>query len=232
MDWEELAAALDAMADPTVARYQNTVISDTNYPMRFIRVPELRKLAKHAAKGDWRGLVRRGRYETYEEVLVIGLAVAYAKAPLADKLEELRLLLPHLDSWALTDSIVPTLKLKPNEREPAWDFAMECLKSPLEYTVRFGVVLLLDYFLTPEDLPRTAGALCAIRDERYYVRMAVAWCLAEIAVHDCERVENILKSGVLDDFVQNMTIRKMRESYRITPEQKAAAAALKRKEKK
>lgn len=232
MTRDELVTALDALIDPTVSKYQNTVISDTRLPMRCIRVPELRKLAKNAAKGDWRALVRQGKYETYEEVLVIGLAIAYAKVPFAEKREELRLLLPHLDSWALTDSIVPTLKLKPDERELGWMFAVDCLASPLEYTIRFGIIMLMNYFLDPENIHWTGMLLCTVQDDRYYVRMAAAWCLAEMGVHDFGYVETILKSGSLDTFTHNMAIRKLRESYRITPEQKAAASALKRKELK
>lgn len=231
MTYHQLLSNLDAMADPTVAPYQNKVVSDTDYPMRCIRVPVLRKLAKDAAKGDWRALLAQARFETYEEVLVIGLGIAYAKAPFEDKVDPLRTLLPHLDSWALTDSIVPTLRISMQERETAWEFAMECLSDKKEYTIRFGVIMILDYFLTPDRIQQAAQCLTAIRDERYYVRMAVAWCLAEMAVHDYERVEKILKAAELDTFTQNMTIRKMRESYRITPEQKAAVAALKRKER-
>ena len=230
MNHTQLIAALDTMADPTVAPYQNKIVSDTGYPMRCVRVPELRKLAKQAAKGDWRQLLADARWETYEEVLVIGLAIAYAKGTFQEKTDALTRLLPHLDSWALTDSIVPTLKLKPDEREQGWDFAMDCLKSDREYTIRFGIIMLLVYYLTPQDIKRTAKILTAIRDDRYYVRMAAAWCLAELGTHDYSLAEEILKAGVLDTFTHNMTIRKLRESYRITPEQKAAAAALRRKE--
>lgn len=232
MTYREWIAALDAMADPALAPYQHTIISDTHYPMRCIRMPQLRKLAKEAAKGDWQAMLPQLRWETYEEVLAAGLIIAYAKAPFGEKLEPLRQLLPHLDSWAMTDSIVPTLKIKPEERSLAWDFAMECLAGTGEYTVRFGIVMLLDYFLTPEAIPLVARRLAAIRDDRYYVRMAVSWCLAELAVQDYERVEKLLENGSLDTFTHNMTIRKMRESYRITPQQKAAALLLKRKESK
>lgn len=232
MTHQELIARLDALADPTVAAYQNTVISDTGYPMRCIRMPAVRKLAREAAKGDWRVLMDDARFETYEEMLVLGLAIAYAKVPFVDKLAYLRRLLPKLDSWGLTDSIVPTLKIREPEREAAWAFTLECLADEKEYTIRFGIILLLDYFLTPEKIPQTAQLLTAIRDERYYVHMAVAWCLAEMAVHDYDRVETILKSDALDTFTHNMTIRKMGESYRITPEQKAAVKALRRKERK
>ena len=232
MTYQELIAQLDTLSDPTVASYQNTIISDTSYPMRCIRMPVLRKLAQTVAREDWRTLLANARLDSYEEVMVMGLAVAYAKMPLADKLEALWHIIPRLDSWALTDCIVPTLKIKENEKELAWKLAMECLADEKEYTIRFGIILLLDYFLTPDRIPQTALCLTAIRDERYYVRMAIRWCLAEMSVHDYDRVENILKSGVLDTFTHNMTIRKVRESYRICAERKIAVAAFRRKEKK
>lgn len=229
MTTQELKTALDAMTDSTYMKYQSTVISDTHYPMKHIRMPLLRQLAKSAAEESWQELVRRENYDSFEEVMVTGLAIAYAKAPFEAKMAHLRLLLPHLDSWALTDCIVPTLKITASERDCAWDFAMECLESDREYTVRFGIIMLLHDFLTARDIPRTAQVLCGIQDSRYYVQMAVAWCLAEMAVTAYGQVVAILDSGVLNDFVQNKAIQKMRESYRITPEQKAASAERKRK---
>ncbi|MBQ7345991.1 MAG: DNA alkylation repair protein [Oscillospiraceae bacterium] len=231
MDYDHLVRRLDGLADPTVEAYQNKIISDTCYPMRNIRMPALRKLAKDVARGDWRRTLEQARWQSFEEVLVIGLAVAYAKEPLAQKLEALRMVLPHLDSWGMTDSIAPTLKLVPQEGKIGWELAMECLESDRPYTVRFGVVMLLFHFLDSEHIPQVAQRLLQIRDDRYYVRMAVSWCFAEMAVHDPRRVMEILADGELDPFVQDMTIRKMRESYRISPEMKAAAAVFRRKKR-
>lgn len=232
MTRQELVWKLDELADPSLVKYNNTVVSDTRYPMRYIRMPVLRDMARQAAKGDWHSLLEPLEFRSYEELMVVGLAIAYAKEPFGDKLTDIRKLLPLLDSWALTDSIVPTFKIKDVERDAAWGFALECLESEQEYTVRFGIIMLLDYFLTAEKIPEVAAILTCIRDRRYYVRMAVAWCFAEMAVYDYHRVEQVLTKGQLDLFVHNMTIRKMRESYRICPERKAAVAALRRKEEK
>lgn len=107
MTYQELIAALDSMGDPTLEAYQKKIVSDTGYPMRCIRVPEIRKLARKAAAGDWRELVAQARFQTYEEVLTIGLAIAYAPVPFEEKREPLRQILPRLDSWAMTDTICP-----------------------------------------------------------------------------------------------------------------------------
>lgn len=60
--------------------------------------------------------------------------------------------------------------------------------------------------------------------------MVLAWCCAEMAVHDPERVVARPESNDLYGFVHNKTIQKMRESYRIRVDVKQAALRLKRKE--
>ena len=224
----EMQAALAECADPSAELYMKKVISDTKYPMLCVRMEPVRRVAKQAAKGDWLSLTE-GPFVYYEEVLCAGLAVAYAKAPLRERLEGLRRLLPYMDSWGMTDSIFPTLRFNAEERPLLWAFALQCLKGTEEYTVRSGVVVLLRFFLTDEDIPKVAGLLCGLRDERYYVQMAAAWCFAEMAVTNFEIVEKVLETGELTPFIHNKTIQKMRESYRISAEKKEAALRLRRK---
>lgn len=213
---------LISAADPEFARFQRRVISDTRYPILGVRMPILRRLAKQAAREEM-------PLEYFEQVRLKGLSIAYTKTSMEEKLAKLRKFLPEMDSWAMTDSIVPTLQPKPEELSALWDFAVECIAEEGEYTVRFGIVIFLNHFLTETYIPQVADQLCTIRDDRYYIRMAVSWCFAEMAVTDYERVEAILRSGCLDLFVHNKTIQKMRESYRITKEQKAAVWLLRRK---
>lgn len=230
MTASELRRELEKLSEPSLEPFQKRMVSDTRYPMLCVRVPNMRALAKKAAREDWRGLISQCEYTYYEEVLAAGLTAAYARAPLGDRLSVLwEHLIPMLDSWAMTDTIVPTLKIKETERPIAWEFACRCIDAAPEYTRRFGIVMLMDYFLREESIPLVEEKISAIRDERYYVRMAAAWLLAEMGVHDFERVLRLLESGTLDLFTHNMTIRKLRESYRITPEQKAAAAVFRRK---
>ncbi len=229
IEWNECFRALSGAVEPNC---HNAVISDTHYPMWGVRIPVLRTLAKELSKNDWETLTYCEHYESFEQVLVTALAVAYARCPFTQKQTALWRILPALDSWAMTDTVVPTLKPHRDDVEPLRSFALACLKSEHEYTVRFGVIVLMDYFLSPEELPWTMKQLTCIRDERYYVRMALAWCYAEIAVRKPECILRLLESGSLDSFVHNKTIQKMRESYRIRADVKDAALRLKRKEGK
>ena len=223
---EEMCRDLAAAADPRMRKYMQTVITDTRYDLLCVPMKPLRAIAQRAAKGDWLSLTE-GPFESYEAVLCAALAVAYAKEPLCCRLEGLKRMLPHIDSWAITDSVFPTLRFAPEEKTLLWDFALECLAGKDEYTVRSGVVILLRFFAGEAE--RVAGLLCKVRDDRYYVQMAVAWCFAELAVDYYEIVEKVLRTGELPLFIHNKTIQKMRESYRISAEKKEAARHLRRK---
>ena len=226
----ELERELHKIAEPALEVYQKRVITDTNYQMLFVRMPNLRHLANKASKGDWQKLVNRCTYVYFEEVLCVALAVAYAKAPLEERLSVLwEDLIYRLDSWAMTDAIVPTFRVKDTERTVAWEFVLKCLDGKREYTRRFGIVMMLTYFLTEDYIPLVEEKISQLQDQRYYVRMASAWLLAEMSVRDFQRVLCLLKKGVLDPVVQNMTIRKIRESNQIRADKKAEVAALKRK---
>ena len=231
MTREMMLEALNRAADPAYGAYQKKIVSDTAYPMLYVRMPALRKIAAAVSKADWKRIAVGCEGSSYEEVLTVCLAVAGADAVLEDRISVLEPLLHMLDSWAMTDSIVPTLRVKPEERSLAWDFAVKCICREEEYVRRFGIVLLLNYFLEPQWLDAVEKVVVSVKDQRYYVSMACAWLLAEMAVTDWTRVERILRSGKLDVFVHNMTIRKIRESLRIANDVKAAAAALKRKDK-
>jgi len=225
-------AALQSASEPEYAAFQRKLCPDTARPILGVRLPQLRKLSKDLARGGWRTFLAQARRETYEETMVEGLVIAYAAAELEEKLGRLKPLLYGLDSWALTDSIAPTFRFRPQELPRVWDFAQDCLAATPTYVRRFGLILMLDYFLIPEYLPKVAQTVEDLHDDRYYVQMAAAWLLAELAVHDYDRALQTLSSGRLDLFTQNKTIQKMRESYRFTPAQKNALIAYKRKESK
>lgn len=225
-------AALRSASEPEYAAFTRKLCPDTARPILGVRLPKLRTVAKDLTRGDWRAFLAQARRETYEETMVEGLVIAYAKAGLEEKLGWLEPLLYALDSWALTDSIAPTLRFSPQELPRVWDFAQSCLAASHTYVRRFSLILMLDHFLTPEYLEQVAKTLEELRDQRYYVRMAAAWLLAELAIHDYGRAVQVLASGRLDDFTQNKSIRKMRESYRLTPAQKEALLPYRRKEEK
>lgn len=64
--------------------------------------------------------------------------------------------------------------------------------------------------------------------DEYYVNMMIAWYYATALAKQWEATVALLEEQCLSPWVQNKAIQKARESYRISPEQKAYLLGLKR----
>ena len=78
-----------------------------------------------------------------------------------------------------------------------------------EFEIRFGVVMLMSYFLVPEYVGKVFEVLARVRKGDYYVDMAVAWCLATArAKFDAQTQEFVagagLPAGVLKKYEQKV----------------------------
>ena len=71
--------------------------------------------------------------------------------------------------------------------------------------------------------------IAAIKSDKYYINMMLAWYFATALAKQWEAVIPFIENGLLSDWVHNKTIQKAIESYRITPEQKKYLRALRRK---
>ncbi len=224
----EIKTFLLKNAEPKYAAFHKKLCPDTLYDILGVRMPKLRKFARELAKRP--SLVFENMPQNYEEVMLLGLTAAYRRSAFPEKLPEIRAILPKFDCWAFTDCMAATFRFAEDELEGVWEFCLECLAQIHPYTRRFGLVMMLDHLIKPEYLSQVAAAASWITDENYYVRMAQAWLLAEIGTCDFSLVESVLKSGTLEIFTHNKTISKLRDSYRIAPEQKEALVHLRRKE--
>ena len=198
--------------------------------MLGIRVPIIRNLAKTLLKeNSLDTLLKEFTDEYFEEVLLEGIIIAYAKIPLEEKLPYIKAFVPKIDSWAISDTFVPTLKLKEKDLNMAWNFILPYTKSKEQFDVRFSVIMMLDYFLTEEYVDKVLIEIDKIKLDGYYVKMGIAWLVAEIGIKFNDKAIEYLKNNNLDNFTHNKAIQKMRESYRISPEQKEYLKSLKRK---
>ena len=154
----------------------------------------LRELAKKIAKEyDWQEFLKQSDDNCFEEVLLQGFVIGYAKIDIDEKLEYIKWFVPKIDSWAISDTFCPTLKIKPQDLEKVWKFVLPYARSEAEFDVRFAVIMLLDYFIKDDYVDRVILELDKISHEGYYVKMAVAWCLAEIGIKYNEKCMQYLR---------------------------------------
>lgn len=222
------------LKDEEYAKFNRKLCPDTLKEIIGILIPNLKSFAKKFVKENDRKAyldeALKGKDKYFEEVLFQGLVIGYTKMKLEEKIEYIKLFIPKIDSWAITDTVIPTFKFKEKELVQVWKFILPYTKSEKEFEVRFAVIVMLDYFIVPQYVDKVIKTLDGIKNDAYYAEMAIAWTLAEIGIKFNDKLMTYLKGdNHLDKFTYNKTLQKMIESYRISEEQKAELRSMKRK---
>ena len=184
-----------------------------------VRLPALRKYAKELAKSEraaqfMRELPHRYLEEDHLHSFLIGQMRDADECYAA-----LEAFLPYVDNWSVCDSLRP--KALTYDREALLARIRTYMQSDHAYTVRFGIELLMLYFLDEQFSPEHLAAVANVQSGEYYVNMMVAWYFATALAKQWEAALPYLEQRRLPDWVHNKTIQKAIESYRITPAQKA-----------
>lgn len=184
-----------------------------------VRLPALRKYAKELAKSEraaqfMRELPHRYLEEDHLHSFLIGQMRDADECYAA-----LEAFLPYVDNWSVCDSLRP--KALTYDREALLARIRTYMQSDHAYTVRFGIELLMLYFLDEDFSPEHLAAVANVQSGEYYVNMMVAWYFATALAKQWEAALPYLEQRRLPDWVHNKTIQKAIESYRITPAQKA-----------
>ncbi len=186
-----------------------------------VRLPVLRKIGKSLKNSDF-------QWEYYEEVMLHGFYIGYAKLSFEERLNLLDEFVPRIDNWAVCDCVSSTLKFIENNKNEFLKYLKKYMYSNREYELRFVSVILMDYYLDDKYFDISLDYLKNIKSDFYYVNMAVAWALSNAFVKNREKVLSVLESGCLSREINNMTVSKIRDSFRVDDETKEYLKKLKR----
>ena len=116
-------------------------------------------------------------------------------------------------------SSFPAVKRSP---EPFFPLVYALRNEKAPFTARFSLVMMLRYYLTESHLAQVLSHVETCRREEYYVQMAAAWTLAEAFALFPERTLHTLRRlQEQSSPIAALAVRKICESKKITPEQKA-----------
>lgn len=194
-----------------------------------VRLPELRKLGKELSKGDWRYYLANADDEYYEEIMLQGIVVGQVKTDVEEKLRLIAGFVPKISNWAVCDSFSAGLGFVKSNKQRVWDFLKPYFASGKEFELRFGIVMLMDYFIDGDHIEAVLKILDGIRHEGYYVKMAVAWAISVCYAKFPEITMKYINSNALDDFTYNKALQKIIESNRVDGETKNLIRSLKRR---
>ena len=224
----EIQEHLQCLAEIKYKTYSNKLIT-TQADFIGVSIPSIRLFAKVLAREeDYHDFISCPTYKYYEEYMLSGLTIAYAKEPMAHKLELLEQFISKIDNWSVNDSVAMTVKFKPDEMQIGHDFIMKYIYSKKEYEKRFAIVLLFTNFCTPPYIENTATILSTLTCNHYYTQMATAWGLCECIVKNPDISIPIFINATVDDFTFNKAIQKCRESFRVSKDNKELLLTFKR----
>lgn len=183
-----------------------------------VRTPALRALAKELSKaGEGDAFLDCLPHEYFEEDQLHAFLLAGEK-DFPRCLARVEAFLPFIDNWATCDQCTP--KVFRRHRGELLPSVQRWLGAEHEYTVRFGIKMLMDHFLEEDFSPEYLSWVASLHREEYYVRMMQAWYFATALAKQWEAAWPFLEDRRLDRWVHNKAIQKAVESYRITQEQK------------
>lgn len=221
------------LADAKFQEFNRSLVPGEGSQMIGVRIPKLRELAKRIAKTEpeeyLASLRTVDRNELFhEERLLYGMTVGYLKCGISRRQELLDGFVPLIDSWAVCDSCCTTYKFMKKDQEVWFAYLQKYLESGREYDLRFALVCLLAHFINETYIDRVLDICRRTSHEGYYVKMAAAWLVSVCYVKFPEKTRRLIEENQMDDFTHNKAIQKIRESYRVSREEKDELNRLKR----
>ena len=192
-----------------------------------VRTPELRKLAKELVKeNNYKSFLEELPHKYFDENQLHGFIISEIK-DYDECINYTNKFLPYIDNWATCDQMSPKV-FKKNKDKLLKEIKV-WIKSKDTYTIRFGIGMLMSYFLDEDFDKKYLEIVSKVKSKEYYVNMMIAWFFATSLAKQYKDTITYIEDNKLDIWVHNKTIQKAIESYRITNEQKEYLRGLKRR---
>ena len=193
-------------------------IANTKLEVIGIRMPILRKIAKEICKSNIAEYLKKIDKDYYETIMIYGLVLSNCSEEYIDIyiLDFIKC----IDNWAICDTFCSSMKIVNKKLGKYWMYFTSLIDLNNECQTRVSIIMLMNYYLNDYYIDRVLNIVCSIKSDCYYINMAISWLLSVAIINYKEKVVNILESKELSKFVQNKTISKINDSYRIDKELK------------
>ena len=226
-EYKKLLKELDKYKENNEYIEFTSKIVNTNYKIIGIKTPNLKKIAKEVGKTDINSYLNISKDNTYEEIMLQGLAISYIK-DVDTSIKYFNKFIKKIDSWAICDTVCASMKIVKKNKEKFYKEIEKYLKSKEEYIVRVGIILLLDHYIDDDYIDKIFKITDSINREEYYINMAIAWLISVCFIKCKDKTYKYLKNNKLDKFTYNKAIQKMIESYRVEDNDKNILRQMKR----
>lgn len=229
---EEIRKKLYALSEEEYKEFNQKLLPGVEHVIG-IRIPVLRKLAQEIAKTDCRAYLEEAGEKIrtdsiHEEIMLQGLVIGYGKMDLTERRKYLDEFVPKIGNWAVCDSCVTGYKFMRRDLDYWFDYLKTYRDSREEFQLRFMIVSMMSHFIDAEHIDEILRICDGLHHDGYYAKMGAAWAIQVCCVKFPEQTRKFLENNHMDDFTHNKAIQKIRESYRVSREEKEELNGLKR----
>lgn len=235
-DYEKFLDYLFAEQDLKYREFNAKIIVLNLDNLIGIRIPAIRKIAKEIVKGEYFDYLKifetrlnENKILYFEEKIIYTMVICNIKEDFNNKLPKIDRIISLIDNWALCDCALSSARFVRKNQECFYKYLLKKVDSQNPWELRFVLVSLLEYYMERKYLKSIFDICEHITNEDYYVKMAKAWLLSICYVNFKMETFTFLKNCNLDKWTVNKTVQKIRESLRVSKEEKEEILELKRK---
>ena len=216
----DITAQLFALQDKAYADFQSKLLPTVSRETVIgVRTPNLRKMAKQICKTPAAQEFLQSLPHIYFDENQLHAFIVSEEKVFERCIKGLEQFLPYVDNWATCDQLAP--KCFKKHTQELLPHICKWMKSTHTYTKRFGMGMLMRYFLDEAFRPEYLEWVASIKNDEYYIRMMQAWFFATALAKQWDATMPYIEQHRLHPWTHNKAIQKAIESYRITDEQKA-----------
>ena len=217
--YEEFINYLMSIQDKEYKEFHSSIVLNSKYEMIGIRVPIMRNIAKEIAKNNVEEFLKCVQNKYYEEVMIQGLVISHIKD---EKMfyKYFKEYIKKIDNWALCDSFCNSIKIVKKYEQKYFKEAIKLALNADEFISRVGLVIILNFFISQNNLNTIFETLNKIQSDKFYINMAEAWLICEMYILFPENTRVFLEKNNLNKFTQNKAISKIHDSFRVSKEEK------------
>ena len=187
-----------------------------------VRIPILRDYAKKLSNEySLEYLMNNIMEDYYEEVMLKGFIIGnYNQLSFEEFAKYLDYFIPKITDWSICDTFVASLKITKKYHSEIWKYLKNKLDSNDEYTIRFCLVMIINYYISDDYKSDIYKIIDNINLDKYYVKMANAWLISYMLMSYFDESIKFITESNIDNFTKRKGITKAIESYRLNDEQK------------
>lgn len=205
---------LKKLADKKYQKFTSGLLPGVNYILG-VRVPKIRAYAKTFSFEEAQDFYENYKVKYFEEYFLkaILLARICQEIPAEKSIKLIQKFIPQISNWSVCDAFCADLKIIKKYPELFLPLILKNLKSKQEFAQRTALNLARAYYLQGPYFKQVLAAALALKPTEYYAQMAQAWFMCEACIKQQKFTKPTLKYLTPD--VYNMTVRKIKDSYRV-----------------